>query len=119
MGIGVFMIPNMDPRALKRMMDSMGMKSTEIESDKVIIFGREKDIVIENPSVTMIEMQGNLSFQITGEMREAQKEAATVEVTDDDIQLVREKTGASEEAAKKALAESKGDIAQAIMKLKG
>ncbi len=119
MDIGVFMIPNMDPRALKRMMDSMGMKNTEIESDRVVIFGRGKDIVIENPSVTMIEMQGNVSFQITGDMREAQKEASPAEITDEDIQLVREKTGASKEVARKALLESDGDIAKAIMKLKG
>ena len=111
------MMPNMDPRALKRMMDSMGMKTTEIDAQRVIIEGREKNIVIENPSVTMIEMQGSKTFQIGGAVSEAEKEKARVEITEDDISMVREKTGAGEADARKALEEADGDIAEAIMRL--
>ena len=36
----------------------------------------------------------------------------------DDVKLVMEQTGKSEKEARKALEETKGDIAEAIMKLK-
>ncbi len=113
------MMPNMDPRALKRMMDSMGMKTTEINASRVVIEGSDRNIIIESPNVTMVEMQGSTSFQITGVVSEAEKEQAKMEVTEDDIAMVREKTGASDDAIKKALEETNGDIAEAILKLKG
>lgn len=113
------MMPNVDPRALKKMMDSMGMKTTEINADKVVIEGREKDFVIESPSVTMIEMQGNKSFQIAGIVSEVEKKAQKVEITEDDIKMVAERSGIDDmEKARQALEESNGDIAEAIMKLK-
>lgn len=113
------MMPNMDPRALKKMMDSMGMKTKEIAADRVIIEGREKNMVIESPNVTMIEVQGNVTFQITGSVSEVEREKAKLEITEDDVTMVMEKTGAGEDAARKALEETDGDIAEAILKLKG
>lgn len=119
MVLGVYMMPNMDPRALKKMMDSMGMKTTEISAERVIIEGRERNIVIENPSITMIEMQGNKTFQIGGSISEVEKEKAKVEITEEDVRMVRERTGAGEEEARRALEETDGDIAEAILRLKG
>ncbi len=113
------MMPNMDPRALKRMMESMGMKSTEIDAERVVIEGKEKNIVIENPNVTLIEVQGTRSFQIGGSISEVEKIQEKAEITEDDIKMVKERTGASEDAARKALEETNGDIAEAILKLKG
>jgi nascent polypeptide-associated complex subunit alpha len=114
------MMPNVDPRTLKRMMESMGMKNTEIDAKRVIIEGVEKDIIIDNPSVTMIEMQGNRSFQVVGEVSERTKEKEAMEITKDDIEMVKEQAGISDdEAARKALEETGGDIAEAILKLKG
>jgi nascent polypeptide-associated complex subunit alpha len=57
-------------------------------------------------------MQGQKSYQITGN---AHTESA---ISEDDVKMVAEQTGASEENARKALEESNGDIAEAIMKLK-
>lgn len=112
------MMPNIDPKALKQMMDRMGMKAREIGAERVVIEGKERDIIIENPSVTLIEMQGNNTFQIVGNYREVEK--GKVEVTDDDIMMVMERSGVEDrEKAKLALEEANGDIAEAIMKLKG
>lgn len=111
------MMPNMDPRALKRMMDSMGMKTSEIDADRVIIEGKGKNIVIENPSVTMIEVQGNTSFQISGNVSESEK-TVKIEITDDDIKTVMDQTGKDKDTVKKTLEETNGDIAEAIIKLK-
>ena len=113
------MMPNIDPRQLKRLMDSMGIKSTEIKAGRVVIEGEEKDIVIENPQVTQINAQGNVSFQISGEVKEVQRIAAKMEITDDDVKLVMGSSGVEDEAkAREALEETDGDIAAAIMKLK-
>ena len=113
------MMPNMDPRMLKRMMDSMGIKSSEIKAGRVVIEAEDKNIVIENPQVTRIDAQGNVSFQVSGEVKEVERITAKVEINDDDVKLVMEKSGVGDEGkARAALEETGGDIAAAIMKLK-
>ncbi len=110
------MMPNMDPRALKRMMDSMGMKNTEIPSDKVIISSADKDIVIVGASVTLIEMQGTKTFSISGgNVSEVDK--AKPEISEEDVRMVMEKTDSSKDDARQALEETNGSIADAILKL--
>ena len=62
--------------------------------------------------------QGNTSFQISGEVKEVDK--ARVSIDEEDVKLVMEKSGVSDEAsAREALEESNGNIAEAILKLKG
>jgi nascent polypeptide-associated complex subunit alpha len=106
-------IMKIDPRQLQKMMQQMGIKSSEIPVKRVIIEKEEEKIVIENPSVTAIEQGGATSYQIAG---------GTVEVVAnipaDDIKLVAEQTGVSTDECEKALIETKGDVAEAIMKLK-
>jgi len=112
------MIPNLDPRAIKNMMDKLGIKSKEIKAVRVVIEGVDNDIVIENPQVTMIEMQGQKSFQITGNYYEREK-SEKIEVSEEDINFVIEQSGVKDrEKVKKAIEESKGDLAQAIVLLK-
>lgn len=112
------MMPNIDPKALKAMMNKMGIKSSEIPASRVVIEGADKDIIIENPQVVSIEAQGALSFQISGDIREQEKNE-TFEISEDDIKTVREQTGITDtDLIKSALEESKGDIAEAIMSLK-
>jgi nascent polypeptide-associated complex subunit alpha len=109
------MIPGMggmNPRQMQRLMQQMGIKNEEIKASRVIIEQEGERIVIEDPQVTLIEMQGQKSYQIAGNAR-------TESITSSgDIQMVVEQTGASEAEAKKALEETKGDIAEAIMRLK-
>jgi len=105
------MMPNMDPKKMQAIMKQMGIKSEEIEATRVTIETSGSVIVIENPQVTQITMQGQKSFQIAGDVRVEQKASG------DDIKLVMEKSGCSEEAAKEALEKADGDIAQAILTL--
>ncbi|MDE1869489.1 MAG: hypothetical protein KGH71_00695 [Candidatus Micrarchaeota archaeon] len=113
------MMPNIDPRALKTMMSRMGIKSTEIPAIRVVIEGQDHDIIIEEPQVTSIEAQGAVSFQISGKVSERPKAVEKVEISDDDIKTVKEQTGVGDEnVIRKALEETNGDIAEAIMKLK-
>ncbi len=112
-------MPNMDPRAMKNLMAKMGIKSSEIDAIRVIIEGSDRNIIIENPQVTKIEAQGTVSFQVIGDVTEASK-ATEVNVTDEDIGLVAEKTGiADKELIRKKLVEENGDIAKAILDLTG
>jgi len=112
------MVPNLDPRALKSMMDKLGIKSSEIKAVKVSIECIESEIVIENPQVTMIEMQGQKIFQITGNYYEKEK-SQKIGISDDDINFVSEQSGVSDkEEVKKVIEDCDGDLAQAIIKLK-
>ncbi len=108
------MIPGlggMSPKKMEAMMKQLGIKQEEIDAKRVIIERDEGNIVIENPGVVKIGMQGQESWQITGDARE--EEAG---ISEDDVKLVAEKTGKSEEEARKALEET-NDIAEAIVKL--
>ena len=103
---------SLNPKKIQAMMKQMGIDQDEIEAERVIIEKADGRIVIENPNVVKIKMQGQESFQITGEARE--EEAG---VREEDIKLVMEKTGKNQKEAKKALEESNGDIAEAIVRL--
>jgi nascent polypeptide-associated complex subunit alpha len=107
------MFGNINPKQMEGMMKKMGIAQTEINSSRVIIECEDKNIIIENPSVVKIKMQGNESFQISGDVSE---EEASV-FTKEDIQMVIEKTGKSEEKVIEALEKTEGDIAEAIIEL--
>ncbi|MDP3881707.1 MAG: nascent polypeptide-associated complex protein [Nanoarchaeota archaeon] len=108
------MLGGINPSQMKAMMKQMGIKQEEIDAERVIIETKEKRIVIEPASVQKISMQGNISWQIAGEVREETKEEG---ISEEDINMVAEKTGKSREEAEKALEETGGDIAEAIISL--
>jgi nascent polypeptide-associated complex subunit alpha len=104
----------MDPKQMARAMKQMGIKSEEIDATKVIIELKEGGrLVVFEPSVVQIEMQGNKSYQISGKVHEEQ------DAGEDDIKMVMETAGVSREEAQNALRETGGDIAEAILHLKG
>lgn len=111
------MFPNIDPRQLKSMMDKMGIKQKEVDALRVVIEGKDTNIIIENPQVTIIEAQGTQTFQITGNVKEVSN--VKTEISDDDVRMVKEQTGATDDAlVRKTLEETNGDIAEAIIRLK-
>jgi nascent polypeptide-associated complex subunit alpha len=102
----------LDPKKMKAMMKQMGINQDDVPANRVIIEQDGKKIVIDNPVVQKITMQGQTNFQISGDIREE-----AMGVSEEDIKLVMEKTGAAKDKAKKALEEANGDIAEAIVKL--
>jgi alpha-NAC-related protein len=107
----------MDPRQMKGMLERLGIKSTNIACRRVVIECDGKDIVIESPDVTLIEGQGMKTFQVNGDVSEVDN--APLEISDDDVKFVQEQTGEQDAAlVRKTLEESRGDIAEAILKLK-
>jgi len=107
------MMPGMDPRQMQQLMKQMGIKSEEIEAKSVIIETEDSKLIIDNPQVTKISMQGQTSFQIAGEVRKEES------ISDEDVKMVAEQAQVDEGKAKEALVGAKGDIAEAIMRLKG
>jgi len=113
----------MNPRQMKQMMGRMGIKTDEIPAKVVIISCEDKDIVIEGGEVMKMTMQGQVIYNITGgtirEQTASEEKEPVLEISDDDVRMVAEQAHVSPEDARKALAESKGDLAEAIMRLKG
>lgn len=106
------MMPGMDPKKVQQMLQQLGMKMEEISSSKVVIKRDEGDIVIDNPNVVKTTMKGQVVYQVSGNI-EAEL------FSEDDLNLVSEQTGVKDkEKIKKALTETKGDVVEAIMKLK-
>jgi nascent polypeptide-associated complex subunit alpha len=105
----------MSPKKMKGMLKSMGIDIDELEGvQEVIIRLKDKEIIIENANVAVMDAHGTKSYQISGEVRES----ARLEIPETDIEIVVAQTGVeSDEVARAALIESKGDIAAAIMKL--
>ena len=103
-----------DKRQMERAMRQMGIKTTDLDGVReVVIKLSDKEIVLPNAQVTLTEMQGQRSYQIIGEEFERK-----LEVAEEDVKLVMEQAGVGREQAMKALKETSGDIAAAILRLK-
>jgi nascent polypeptide-associated complex subunit alpha len=107
------------PREAKRLMQRMGLNMNALENvEHVIIKTRSKEIVIKEPEVSILEMQGQRMFQVAGgEITEKATERKTTETVEEDVRLVADQTGKNLEEARKALEESGGDLAKAILLL--
>jgi nascent polypeptide-associated complex subunit alpha len=108
------MFPGVDPKQMSGMLKKMGISQEEIDASRVIIEKTDGNrIIIDNPSVTKIKMQGQETFQIAGDISE---ELGEISISEEDIETVVEKTGVSKKKAKETL-ERTGDLAEAIMEL--
>jgi nascent polypeptide-associated complex subunit alpha len=107
-------------RDAARMMQKMGMKVDEVANvTQVIIKTGLKEIVIEEPSVTLVTIQGQAMYQIAGgRVSEAAPQAISTVTGEEDARLVAQQTGRPLDDAKKALVEAGGDLAKAILILK-
>jgi nascent polypeptide-associated complex subunit alpha len=109
-------------RDAKRMMQKMGMKVDEIEGvTEVLIRTATREIVIEEPAVTSVVVQGQKMYQITGgaeQERTPSIEMTPAQVPEQDVKLVAEQTGKTLDEARTALEEAHGDLAEAILRLK-
>jgi nascent polypeptide-associated complex subunit alpha len=115
----------MNSREQKRMMQRMGMNMDTVgDVRQVIIRTADKDIVIDEPEVAILQVQGQKMYQVIGgqvsEQSPSQRGvsvAAKPAFSEEDVQLVADQTGKSLEKAKEALQEADGDLAKAILLL--
>ena len=103
----------MNPKLLKQAMKRMGVKQEEIDAKEVIIKCEDKDLVIRNPKVSKVNVMGQESLQVVGEIEEVKAE----KFSENDVKVVVEKAECSEEEAKNALEKADGDLAAAILSL--
>lgn len=116
------MIPRrMSPKMMKKLMKQMGIKIQELTGVKeVIIRLSDNEIIIRNPQVTLMKVSGQDLYQVLGqaEQRPIEVKEEKLEIPMEDIQLVAAQAGVSIDDAKKALEQTGGDLAQAILLLK-
>ena len=101
---------------MQQAMKRMGIQQTDIPANEVIIKQDDKELVISNPQVAKVSMMGQETYQVVGEAVE-RSISTEPDISEDDIKTVMDQASVDEETAKKAIEESKGDLAEAIVKL--
>jgi len=105
-----------NPREANRMMQRMGMQVQQLDDvTKVIMESPTRRIVIDNPEVATVTVQGQTIYQVGGG---TMREEGVGRGSDEDAKLVASQAGVSIEQATNALRQSNGDLAQAIILLK-
>jgi nascent polypeptide-associated complex subunit alpha len=126
----------MNPRKMKQMMKQMGIDVTELDAEEVVIRTADEELVFADVQVTRMDAQGQETYQVVGEpeVRDAGSESAPADTgTDDaesgsddggetaipadDVAIVAQRAGVSEDAARDALSAADGDLAAAIDRL--
>ncbi len=96
---------------MEKVMRQMGIKTKQINAMRVVIETADGNIIISNPEITEIEMQGQKSYQIAG------NSSFEETIKEEDIKMVAEQAGVPEDTAREALLKAKGGIAEAILLL--
>jgi len=116
----VLMIPGMNPKQMKQMerqMKKMGMDMKDLPGVKeVIIRFEDKELLIPDADVNVMNIMGQETYQITGNAVEMELNAE-IEIPDEDIEMVANQAGVTKSEAEKALIATNGDLAEAILKL--
>lgn len=120
----------LDPRKMEQMMKQMGIDTEELDATEIVIRTPEEELVFSDADVTVINAQGQQTYQIVGEpetreigsgsdVGDANGDAAIedADIPADDVEIVAMRTGASEDDARTALEEADGDLATAVEKL--
>jgi nascent polypeptide-associated complex subunit alpha len=107
----------MDPRQMAMMMKRLGIDVKDIQGvQEVVVRTATRDYVFTKPAVSVMKAQGVETWQVSGTPA-TRDHAVQLEVSKEDVELVMKETGKSESEAKAALAATKGDLAEAILRL--
>lgn len=103
-----------NPKQMQQMMKQMGISTEEIPAKEVhILMGNGKMRKLQDVSVSIMTVQGQKTYTITGG-----KETEETDIPAEDVAMVASAAGVSQADAKKALQATDGDIAKAIEQLK-
>lgn len=107
------MFGGINPKQMQGMMKKMGISQKPIKATKAIFETEEGDMVIENPDITKITMQGQETYQVIGEavLQEGKQ------YNEEDIKIVIERSGMDREIVIEYLQKNDGDIAATILEL--
>ena len=114
-----------NPRQMRQAMKRPGIEQEQLDDvEEVIIRTATKEYVIRDANVTAMTAQGQKIWTVVGEPivrdRAGAKKAegaTSPTIPDEDVKLVAEKAGVSEEEARKALEDAGGEPAEAIIRL--
>ena len=107
------MLPGMrgiNPKQMQKMMKQMGIKSEEIDAKRVVFELEGRQLIIDEPNVTAINMQGQKTYTVIGEAREEK-----AGIPEEDIRMVMEQAKVDRKKAEGALRKNEGDIAEASL----
>lgn len=123
------MLPGMgglNPKKMNAMMKQMGISQEDISASRVIIEKNDNSkLVIDNPDVSKMTIQGQEMYQVSGGTlseeasteQEGAEETQEETITEEDIQTIVDKTQCTREKAQEVLEKHNGDLAEAIMEL--
>ena len=116
----------MDPKQMASLMKQMGIKTDEVSAKRVVIEKTDGSrIVVEKPQIQAIEMKGQKSFQISGKIveeeagEEGDEGGGKSEPEKNDVDIIMEECNCTRNDAERALEKANGDLAEAILSLKG
>jgi len=114
----------LNPHELRKLLRRYGIEVEELRGvEKVELYMGNKKIIVSSPQVVAFKMQGQVIYQITGQeevvKEQQEKEEVQVPVSEDDIKFIIDYTGVTREKAVEALLKAKGDLAKAIMIIRG
>jgi nascent polypeptide-associated complex subunit alpha len=122
----------MNPRQMQLMMKRLGMSTEPIDDvEEVVVKTATEEHVFKRPEVTVLTVQGVRTYQVVGDVavrpRSAEAPAskpgapatppAPAGPPEEDVRLVMEQAGVDRPTAVRALGESGGEPAEAILKL--
>ena len=119
----------MNPKKMQAMMKQLGISQQEVDASRVIIEKNDGNkIIIENPNVLKVNMSGQETFQISGDISESNSEENTKQSNEEDsednesklkedIETIVEQTGISKEQAALELEKHEFDLAETIIAL--
>ena len=112
----------LNPKVLSQQMKQMGISIEELSDvEEVVIRTVDAELVFEDAVVTVMDAPGSKMYQITGtpvkRPRVESEREPEVSFSQEDVEIVMEKAGCNEAAAKAALTETNGDLAEAIFRL--
>lgn len=116
----------MSSKSMRKAMGQMNVEDIK-GVEEIIIRMKDKEIVLTESEVQTMDMQGQEIYTITvgksttrkrtGSTEETEEELPDIEISENDIKLVMEQTKCDHDTAKKALQQTRGDLASAIMQI--
>jgi nascent polypeptide-associated complex subunit alpha len=108
------------PEEIARLMRRFGVSLEEVDAVKVTIELSDGSLMVLDPPEAVLLLKSKDQppvFMVVGVHRVEKPREPEARFSEDDVRLVAERAGVSLEEARKALEESGGDIAAAILKL--
>ena len=130
----------LNPRKMRQMMKQMGIDVDELDVEEAIIRTSDgEELVFDSPDVTRMDARGQQTYQVVGDPEVSEvgdtaegdgtdegdevdttgdgSSVGGTDIPDSDVEIVAERTGASEDEAREALEAEDGDLAAAVSRL--